>query len=177
MKHSQQWPQWMVRMHSASLLMIQSWEEWLTQRSLCCHSARPGQAGELGRKEPDEVLQGQCRVLHLEKNNCVNQYKLGPTCCKGFLQRRTWVLGSNRLAISQQCALWPRRLKVSYGTLKGVWPAVQGKSSSLSTLPWWGHMWSTMSSSGLFSSTKTSRESLTEDHEDDEESGASPLWG
>jgi len=27
---------------------------------LCCHSARPGQAGELGREEPDEVQQGSC---------------------------------------------------------------------------------------------------------------------
>ena len=26
---------------------------------LCCHSARPGQAGELGREEPAEVQQGQ----------------------------------------------------------------------------------------------------------------------
>jgi len=28
-------------------------------RSLCCHSARPGQARELGTEEPDEVQQGQ----------------------------------------------------------------------------------------------------------------------
>jgi len=28
-------------------------------RRLCCHSVRPGQAGELGREEPDEVQQGQ----------------------------------------------------------------------------------------------------------------------
>jgi len=26
---------------------------------LCCHSVRPGQAGKLGREEPDEVQQGQ----------------------------------------------------------------------------------------------------------------------
>ena len=26
---------------------------------LCCHSARPGQAGELGAEEPDEAQQGQ----------------------------------------------------------------------------------------------------------------------
>ena len=26
---------------------------------LCCHSARTGQAGELGREEPDEIQQGQ----------------------------------------------------------------------------------------------------------------------
>jgi len=30
-----------------------------TRARLCCHSARPGQAGELGREEPDEVQQGQ----------------------------------------------------------------------------------------------------------------------
>jgi len=26
---------------------------------LCCHSARPGQAGKLGAEEPDEIQQGQ----------------------------------------------------------------------------------------------------------------------
>ena len=31
---------------------------WYTGR-LCCYSVRPGQAGELGREEPDEVQQGQ----------------------------------------------------------------------------------------------------------------------
>ena len=28
-------------------------------RRLCCHPERPGQAGELGREEPDGVQQGQ----------------------------------------------------------------------------------------------------------------------
>jgi len=28
-------------------------------RRLCCHSARPGQTGELGAEEPDEIQQGQ----------------------------------------------------------------------------------------------------------------------
>jgi len=31
----------------------------LYTRRLCCRSERPGQAGELGAEEPDEVQQGQ----------------------------------------------------------------------------------------------------------------------
>jgi len=34
------------------------WNTGFTGR-LCCHPARPGQAGELGREEPAEVQQGQ----------------------------------------------------------------------------------------------------------------------
>jgi len=35
------------------------------------------------------------------------------------------------------------------GVQQRVWPADQGRFSSLSTLPWWGHVWSTVSSTGL----------------------------
>jgi len=50
---------------------------------------------------------------------------------------------------------WPKRPKVSWGALKRVRPAGQGRWSSPYTLPWWGHIWSTVSSSGLLSSRKT----------------------
>lgn len=36
---------------SASLLKIQSWEEWLTHQKAVCHSARPAKAGELITEE------------------------------------------------------------------------------------------------------------------------------
>jgi len=38
-----------------------------------CQSARPGQAGELGKGEPDKIQQGQVRVLHLRRNSCMYQ--------------------------------------------------------------------------------------------------------
>jgi len=43
--------------------------------------------------------------------------------------------------------LWSRRLMVPWSALKRVW-------SSLSPLPWWGHIWCTLSSSGIPSSKK-----------------------
>jgi len=46
------------------------WHTW----GLCYHSARPGQTGDLGREEPDE---NKCRVLHLERNKHVHQYRTG----------------------------------------------------------------------------------------------------
>jgi len=51
--------------------------------------------------------------------------------------------------------LWPRRPMVSWSTLKRVWLAGWGGLSSSSFLPWWGHIWSTVSGSGLPGSRKT----------------------
>ena len=68
---------------------------------LCWHSVRPGQAGDLGGKESDEV---QKEHLHLVSNNCKHQYRLGIN-----LQERSsagpGVLVDNRLTKTQQCAL------------------------------------------------------------------------
>ena len=37
------------------------------------------------------------------------------------------VLVDNRLSMSQQCALWPRRPMASWGALHRVWPGGQGR--------------------------------------------------
>jgi len=55
-----QWPGWRDRWYPQQVCW---WHKsgrsgWYTRR-LCCHSVKPGQAGELGREEPDEVQQGQ----------------------------------------------------------------------------------------------------------------------
>ena len=49
---------------------------------------------------------GKCRVLHLERNNHMHQYKLGADLLeKSFAEMDLGVLVYNKLAISQQCAL------------------------------------------------------------------------
>ena len=62
------------------------------------------------------------------------------TCWKGALQRRIWgswwMTGWPR---ASSVPWWPRRPMGSWDALKGVWPAGQGRLSSPSTLPWWGH--------------------------------------
>ena len=70
----------------------------------------------------------KCRVLCLEGNSHMHQYRLGDD----LLERHTaekdlGVLVDSRLPMSQQCVpLWPRRPMGSWGALKRVWPAGQG---------------------------------------------------
>ena len=75
---------------------------------------------------------------------------------KGALQKRTgvcwWTTG---WPWSSSVTLWTRRPMVSWGALKRVWPAGQGRWSSPSALCWWGHIWSAASNSGLHCSRKT----------------------
>ena len=55
---------------------------------------------------------GKCRVLHLGRNNCMHQYRLGADLLeKNSLVKDLDVLVGNRLAMSQQCALAAQRAK------------------------------------------------------------------
>ena len=57
--------------------------------------------------------------------------------------------------MSQQCALVAKKANgILERIKKNQWPAGQGRFFSPSTLPWWGHIWSTVLSSGLLSSWK-----------------------
>ena len=48
----------------------------------------------------------KCRVLYLERNNCMRQYRLGDNLLERSTEEKNLgVLVDNRLAISQQCAL------------------------------------------------------------------------
>ena len=49
---------------------------------------------------------GKCGVLHLRRNNCMHQYRLGADLLeRSFLENNLNVLVGNRVTISQQCAL------------------------------------------------------------------------
>lgn len=46
-------------------------------------SVRPGQGEGCTERNFMRFSKGECRVLHLERNNCMHQYTLGP----GLLER------------------------------------------------------------------------------------------
>jgi len=62
---------------SASLLMIQNWEEWLINDMVISHSEGPRQAGKASREESCEVQQKDVQSPAIQRNNPICQYMLG----------------------------------------------------------------------------------------------------
>jgi len=80
---------------------------------------RPGQAGELGTEEPDEIHQEQVQVLHLGRNNSMHQYRLGVDLLQSSsVERHMGVLVEDRLTRSQQCVLVAKKTNGILGCIK-----------------------------------------------------------
>ena len=49
---------------------------------------------------------GKCRVLYIERNNCMHQYRIGDDLLQRSAAKKDLsILVDNKLAMSQQCAL------------------------------------------------------------------------
>lgn len=69
---------------STSLLMIWDLEEWLIPQKAMLPPSKTW-TGDLGAEQPSEVLQRQCQILNLRKNNSPHQDRY-----KAALWRKTW---------------------------------------------------------------------------------------
>ena len=63
--------------------------------------------------------ENKCRVLHLGRNNCMHQYRLGADLLeRSFPKRDLGVLVDNRLAMSEQCAFVAKKAHGILGCIK-----------------------------------------------------------
>ncbi|PKU49502.1 rna-directed dna polymerase from mobile element jockey-like [Limosa lapponica baueri] len=62
---------------------------------------------------------GKCRVLHLGRNNCMHQYRLGADLLESSSEQKDLgVLVDNRMTMSQKCALVDKKPNVIMGCIK-----------------------------------------------------------
>jgi len=82
--------------------MTQNQEEWWIHRCrLCCHPARPAQAGELGAEEPDEVQQGHVQGPAPGEEQPHAPVQAGADLLESsFTERDLGVLGDDRVTMS-----------------------------------------------------------------------------
>jgi len=70
----------------------------------------------------------KCRVLHLGRNNCIHQYRLGDDLLKrSAAEKDLGVLVGSRLAMNQQCALMAKKANgvlgcITKSTAGGIFP-------------------------------------------------------
>jgi len=89
---------------------LESWAE----RNLMRFNKGKCRVLHLGRNN-----KGKCRVLHLGRNNPMHQYRLGADLLQSSpAERDLGVLGDDRLAMSQQCALAAKKANGILGCIK-----------------------------------------------------------
>jgi len=136
--------------HSASLLIILNWEEWLTHQKAVLPLRVLDRLESWVERNLMRFIKGKCRVLQRGTNNCVHLYRLGSDLLEGIsAEKDLGVLVDNRLAMNQQCAL-----------VALLRPHMEC----------WIQFWAPQ-----FKKDGTSRQSPAKGHKDDREPGASSI--
>ena len=109
---------------SARLLMIWSCEKEVAHQKAVLPFNKTWTDWRAGWRNLMRFSKGKCRVLHLGRNNHMNQYRLGDALLKRCSsEKNLGTLVNNRLVMSQQPALWPRRPMEFWGALYRTWPS------------------------------------------------------
>ena len=120
---------------------------------------------------------GKCRVLHLERSNCMHQYRSGDDLLeRSSAEKDPGVLVANRLAMSQQCALVAKKAR---GNLECITKSVASRLREVILYSALMRQWCPVFSSPLFC-YELPRSEMTGiwkessgGHQDDEGPGAS----
>ena len=76
------------------------------------------------RRNVMRFKKSKCTVLHLGRNNCMHQYRLGDDLLESsFAEKDLGVLVDKRFAMNQQCAPVAKKASDIQGYIKKWWPA------------------------------------------------------
>jgi len=105
---------------STSLLMTQNWEE-LADTPEGCAAIQPDldNLESWAERNLMRFNKRKCRVLHLGRNNPMQQYRLGADLLESSAAERDFdFLMGNQLTMSQQCALAAKKASGILGFIK-----------------------------------------------------------
>lgn len=117
---------------------------WYWIGGVGCYSQGPSQHEEIGCQEHHEVQNSKCKVLYLDWNSALQQYRLSSQ--KTDLQKKSRGAGGQV----------KNRSEISLCSKNGQPHAVQGcKGTDIPIQHWWDCIWNPVSSSGLLSTRRT----------------------
>jgi len=84
------------------LLLIQSWEEWLTPEVCAAIQQDLDRVESWAERNSVRFSKCKCRVVHMGRKNCMHQYRLGTDLLeRSSVKKGVDILVDNRLTMSQ----------------------------------------------------------------------------